>query len=160
MAWRWIRRTIGWLGDYQAITTLLQTEFVRLLLAPVFGIVTTVLGVLQGIPWMWVAVGGAIGFAGFSHGLLRFDEWVERTNPEGKLIIRPPLIVTSTYKHGDRLKWVQIYMIVKNIASFSVEYEIIKLRTFLDGRVSSGFLAIRPNFWFLRERKNSIVTKL
>lgn len=47
--------------------------------------VAAYLGYAQHLPWMYIAVGVGLMFAGITTGLVRFDEWRERKRIEGKL---------------------------------------------------------------------------
>ena len=138
-AWRllrWLWRQAQRLHDLHGIFT---SELVRPILAPAFALMTAALGILQGgIPLMWIAVGAALSFAAVSSGLLRFDEWLERTDPRNKLVVRAPKIVASTLTYGDNLKWVQIEFNVKNVATFSIEYQVLELRAIFDDRVTGS----------------------
>lgn len=82
-----LRRFFEWIGFAQTFSAILQAEFARTLLFPMMvTLATGAVGVLGGIPLMWIIMAASLAFAGTTHGLLRASEYLERKNPLNKLI--------------------------------------------------------------------------
>src|SRR5690348_5800419 len=62
--------------------------------------ITAYLGYLQGLPWMYIAVGTGLMFAAVTTGLVRFDEWRDRRRTEGKLRFSGLRVVFATTTNG------------------------------------------------------------
>ncbi len=81
-----LRRGIEAVSHVETIHTILQTEFVRTLLAPsISAMLTGTAGILGGVPVMYVMVAAALAFAAVAQGALRASEYRERKSPLNKL---------------------------------------------------------------------------
>jgi hypothetical protein len=79
-------RIVERLMQVHAVHTLLQLDFVRTTLTPlVLTVATGGLGILGGIPAMYIAVGCAVTFAAITQGMLRAREYRQSSTPEHKL---------------------------------------------------------------------------
>lgn len=79
-------RLLEWLGRIETIHALVTSEFIRTLLLPtVVTVIGAGVGVLQGVPLMWIIVGSSLIFMAITQSLLRTDEYKERRNPQNKL---------------------------------------------------------------------------
>lgn len=79
-------RWLDWIGRWQTVQAIIQSEFIRTILWPViYAILTAVAGYWGNFPLMWVLVAVAVVFASVAHGILRSSEYRERKNPLNKL---------------------------------------------------------------------------
>jgi hypothetical protein len=84
--WRRIQQWIGWLGDYQAVAAVFQSELVRTYVLPwLFAALTGGAGVLGQVPAMWILMASGVSFAAVATGILRLSEYRERNSPLNKL---------------------------------------------------------------------------
>jgi hypothetical protein len=85
---RWFFKGLDAVGHYETVQSILHTEFVRTLLVPaVTTALTVVTGYLQGLPIMWIMVGGALVFMAVTQGMLRAAELRLMANPENKVVV-------------------------------------------------------------------------
>jgi hypothetical protein len=85
---KWIFKGLDAVGHYETIQSILHVEFVRTLLVPaVTTALTVVAGYVQGLPIMWIMVGGSLVFMGVTQGMLRAAELRLMANPLNKLVV-------------------------------------------------------------------------
>jgi len=93
-------------------------------------VITVYLGYLQGLPWMYIAVGAGVMFAAASTGLVKFDEWRDRRRTDGKLHFSGLRIVIETAKNGFCLG-----VDLRNDAGVQMEVDFTEIRTSLENIV-------------------------
>jgi hypothetical protein len=85
---RSLKNVLEWIGHFETVQAIINTEFVRTLLVPsLMGVMTASAGYFGGIPLMWILMATALAFMATMQGLLRTSEFMERKNPLNKLSI-------------------------------------------------------------------------
>jgi hypothetical protein len=97
----------------------------------VAGAITVPLGLLQGVPWMYVWVATGVMFAAVTHGILRFSELRERQRVEGKI----GCANIGISKALDNKNSFILGVLLSNSASFPIECECDDLRTNLSDKI-------------------------
>lgn len=136
-----ITKTIQAIREAEALHGLLTWQPVQQFLWPlVIGpVVTAVLGLAGGVPMMWVWVAALASFAFMTHGLLRLNEWIDRTSANGKLdIIEPTIQITGAETvEPIEIASAQIGVSLGNRAIFPMEFRVERIDTRFADRVGS-----------------------
>lgn len=115
----------------QAAWGILTSAFFQGTIWPVVAAAAAIMiGAAQDIPWLYVYLAAIIAFAGLSTGLLRFDEWRDQRRVVGKLGFLG--VRTGSNIEGTEYN---LGITVTSMASFDIQYEIVKFETRLRDRV-------------------------
>ncbi len=93
--------------------------------------VAAYLGYAQHLPWMYIAVGVGLMFAGITTGLVRFDEWRERKRIEGKLHFSEFRVLRSASLTGGFVLGIAL----NNEADVKMDVDFAQIRTGLEDKV-------------------------
>jgi hypothetical protein len=93
---KWLRNILEWTGYGQTIQAIAQAEFVRTFLIPtVLTVTAAISGWLGDLPLMWIVMASALTFMGAAQGMLRGSEYLDRKNPQNKIVL------TGTRVHAE-----------------------------------------------------------
>jgi hypothetical protein len=153
--WFWhhvVKPILEWVSHYESVQAILHTEFYKHWVAPlVSGVVTAWLGISEGVPLMWVAVGTSLVIAAVVQTRLRADEWRERRNPLNKIIcigvrVTPqlvpkplPLAGNRSQRRASRGQQQMPIVLASNQIAYGIEREIAKLQVTCDVKNNATF---------------------
>jgi hypothetical protein len=88
------------------------------------------------VPLPYAVAAAALTFGGLSTGILRFSEWRQRISPLGKLEVLPGIAVACEGPPEERtIRHVRAGVILRNKASFSMEYFMEELTSSANSRI-------------------------
>ncbi|UIJ71172.1 hypothetical protein [Aurantimonas sp. HBX-1] len=135
-----IKKLFRALRETEALHGLLTWQPVQHFIWPLVGpVIAAVLGIAGNVPLLWVWVSALASFAFLTHGLLRLNEWIDRTSADGKLDIVEPTIWVSSDESSDpiEIEGVQIGVTLSNRALFPMEFTVDKIDTRFADRVGT-----------------------
>lgn len=120
----------------------IQNLWVLFTLPSVAGFLTALLGYIQNLPVMWIAVGGIASFSFMANGVLRFVEWRQKTEVQYKFDVIGiyPLADCAWNKQGKptKIEKLNIGFQILNRASFPIQYEIEECRVVSSSRIADA----------------------
>jgi hypothetical protein len=147
-------RNAGWIWSSLAAGSLRAVAFQLTLsyLLPIgIPVLIGYLGLVQGLPWMHVAVGVGLMFACVTTGLVRLDDWLERRRVRDKLTF-------ASIRFGRNISGPGMFLgvVLNSRASVPVEFEVVEVRTKIGDRVPTKtkfevtrvIVPVGSNAWF------------
>lgn len=131
-AWQLFRKV-------DAIQGSLTSDAAKLLLWPSVGAAMTLLSSFwNAVPLPYLLAASALVFASVMTGLLRHNEWVERTNPSGRLVFEGPMIGLDIDTSLDvpHLKVGQLGVQMRNTIGFPLHYNVDSIFSGLGNRIN------------------------
>ncbi len=143
----WITRAWGAAKAAYEAHGFFSSELFRQTILPVAApAVTALLGLVDGIPLAYVAAAACVAFAAVTTGLLRYDEYQERTNPSGRFRVETPFYAPELDEASEPalLKTIQLGLVCKNTASFPLHYQVEDFDAQVMGRVTTEERRVFP----------------
>jgi hypothetical protein len=135
---------IDFAGRYQAVSTVLQSEFVKFILSPMsYAGMTAAAGYFAGVPIMWILMSSALAFASVLTGILRMNDIAFQNAVESKLRFGSLNFGISNTTDCDKkqmptgkpyLGTIRVGLSVNSIAHFPIAIIVDTVSTKLDGQ--------------------------
>lgn len=139
---------IDWIGRWQIVRDIFNSDTVKGTIIPfLYAVVTGAVGIMGGVPLMWVFMAVALAFAGIMTTILRSSEYMERTRIDNKLSFAGlSFAMVTDYPRNKKtnlptpnskpyVSGIRVSFNLNNAASFPIHVKVKKVSTRLDGRV-------------------------
>lgn len=139
---------LDWIGRFQVIQSVVQSEFIGTLLAPVvMSVMAAYAGLVGDVQLMWIIMATALTFMATVQGLLRLSEYMERKSPLNKLVylrvsvdrglvVPPPPSGQQTGQASipaRQLDWIQLGCDIRNVAPFPISVILVSAESEVEG---------------------------
>jgi hypothetical protein len=123
---KWVTRALA-RGSLSAIGKHITTAYLIPIGVP---LVTGYLAYLRSVPWDQVLLYGAVTFAGVTHGLVKFDDWLDRRRVKEKLTVGLVRVGRAMVGPGMRFG-IQL----DSEAAVPIEFDVVDVATRIADRV-------------------------
>lgn len=131
-----LKKLIDWGGTAGTVYGWTGSSFVSVyVVPPVTALFIAILGVVQSLPLMWVALGAIWGAAGALAVPLAFVNWRFASSAKGKLVVDRPRVMRRDEIVTGGAHEILIGFQVCNKSMFELEFELISIETCLGNTI-------------------------